>query len=123
YYQIADLCLVSLKKHPLFDITIPSKLFDCMAMGKPVLIGVNGEAKQIVAELNAGFHFLPEDSNSLVEQILYAYHHPSELEKIEKYIMSNIIDKYIRRLLCNNMEEMLNQSVFHRTRLTTADND
>lgn len=123
YYQIADLCLVSLKKHPLFDITIPSKLFDCMAMGKPVLIGVNGEAKQIVAELNAGFHFLPEDSNSLVEQILYAYHHPSELEKIEKNIRSNMLEKYDRRLLSNKLEEILNQTVFHRTRLTKGDND
>lgn len=111
YYQIADLCLVSLKKHPLFDITIPSKLFDSMAIGKPVLLGVNGEAKRIVTELNAGFHFKPEDPESLIEQIKYAYNNQSLLENIKANIRNNMLKKYDRTLLSSKLEKILKQTV------------
>ena len=46
----ADICLVPLRDVPLFATFIPSKLFECLAAGKPVIGSVTGETAQIIAK-------------------------------------------------------------------------
>jgi glycosyltransferase involved in cell wall biosynthesis len=60
----ADICLVPLRKVPLFATFIPSKLFEYLAAGKPVIGSVTGEAARILAEAGAVV-VPPEDSGSL----------------------------------------------------------
>jgi glycosyltransferase involved in cell wall biosynthesis len=60
----ADICLVPLRDVPLFATFIPSKMFECLAAGKPVVGSVTGEAAQIIAEAG-GVVVPPEDSGSL----------------------------------------------------------
>ncbi len=50
----ADALLVHLKKDPLFEITIPSKTQAYMAVGKPLLMAVNGDAADLVTQSNGG---------------------------------------------------------------------
>lgn len=65
-----DMAVVPLKKLPLFEGAIPSKIFENLAMEKPVLLGVDGEAKTLfIDEGKAGLHFRPEDHDHLAEQI------------------------------------------------------
>jgi glycosyltransferase involved in cell wall biosynthesis len=49
----ADICLVPLRDVPLFSAFIPSKLFECLAAGRPVVGAVAGEAAQILREAGA----------------------------------------------------------------------
>ena len=49
----ADICLVPLRKVPLFATFIPSKMFEYLAAGKAVIGSVAGEAAQILAEAGA----------------------------------------------------------------------
>jgi len=71
YYGICDVVLVTLKKIPLFESVIPSKIFEIMAMAKPIILGVNGESKKIVVDqANAGIFVEPENSESMKETIL-----------------------------------------------------
>ncbi len=66
-----DVAVVPLKKLPLFEGAIPSKIFENLAMEKPILLGVKGEAKTLfIEEGNAGLYFEPEDADALVTQIL-----------------------------------------------------
>jgi glycosyltransferase involved in cell wall biosynthesis len=67
--QQADVLLVHLKNDPLFAITIPSKIQFYLAMGKPILAGLAGDAAALVQRSGAGFVFQPEDVDSLVERI------------------------------------------------------
>jgi colanic acid biosynthesis glycosyl transferase WcaI len=67
--QQADVLLVHLKNDPLFAITIPSKIQFYLAMGKPILAGLTGDAATLVQSSGAGFVFHPEDVDSLVEKI------------------------------------------------------
>ena len=46
----ADLCLVMLKKTDLFKTVIPTKLLEYMACERPVIVAVDGQARQIVEE-------------------------------------------------------------------------
>lgn len=46
YISILDVGLVNLKKSDTFKSVIPSKMFELAAMGKPLLLGVEGESKK-----------------------------------------------------------------------------
>jgi glycosyltransferase involved in cell wall biosynthesis len=64
----ADICLVPLRRVPLFATFIPSKMFECLAAGKAVIGSVTGEAAQILAQAGAVV-VPPEDSVSLAAAI------------------------------------------------------
>lgn len=69
YLEQADVLLVHLKKDPLFEITIPGKTQAYLSIGKPILMGVQGDAADIVTQAKSGFVFEPENPDSLLAQI------------------------------------------------------
>ena len=70
FWSLIDISIIHLKKDPLFTSVIPSKLFECMAMGIPVLMGVEGELAHIVEKHRVGLVFEPENAAALVEKTL-----------------------------------------------------
>src|SRR5262249_10305788 len=70
FWSLIDISIIHLKKDPLFTSVIPSKLFECMAMGIPVLIGVEGESARIVEKERVWLVFEPENATALAEKIL-----------------------------------------------------
>jgi len=63
--------IIPLRKLDLFLGAIPSKIFENLAMEVPVLLGVNGEARQLFIDKgNAGLYFEPENSESLTAAII-----------------------------------------------------
>jgi|CXWL01.1.fsa_nt_gi glycosyltransferase involved in cell wall biosynthesis len=70
YWALLDVSIIHLKKDPLFTTVIPSKLFECMAMGLPVLHGVQGESAEIVAREQVGEAFEPENAPMLAEKLI-----------------------------------------------------
>jgi len=69
-WSLCDVSLVSLKNTPLFRTVIPSKIFESMAMGIPMIIAVpNGEATKIISDTNSGLVVPPEDPESLAKAI------------------------------------------------------
>lgn len=69
YISILDVCLINLKKSPLFTTVIPSKIFENAGMGIPILMGVEGEAKEIIDAYGAGLCFTPEDFEDFSRQL------------------------------------------------------
>ncbi|GGR36083.1 sugar transferase [Deinococcus ruber] len=67
--QLADALLVHLKDDPLFAITIPSKTQAYLRAGKPILMGVRGDAAQMVEAARAGVAFEPEVVAALVQAV------------------------------------------------------
>ncbi len=70
YWSLLDVSVIHLRKTELFNTVIPSKLFECMGMGIPVLHGVAGESADIVRREQVGEVFESENSNQLVEALL-----------------------------------------------------
>lgn len=65
-----DGVVVPLRKNDLFKGAIPSKIFEALALAKPLLLGVEGEAKELFIEQGkAGIAFTPEDAGSLVAAV------------------------------------------------------
>lgn len=69
YISILDICLINLKKSPLFTTVIPSKIFENAAMRIPILMGVNGEARDIVEHYGAGRCFEPEEEEDFLDKL------------------------------------------------------
>lgn len=70
FFSLADLLLVTLKKDPVFRLTVPAKIQSYLACGKPVLAALEGEGARIVREARAGVVVPCEDSSALAEAIL-----------------------------------------------------
>lgn len=66
----ADALLVHLKNDPLFHITIPSKTQAYMAVGKPILMAVAGDAAKLIVESGCGELALSENPESIADAAL-----------------------------------------------------
>jgi glycosyltransferase involved in cell wall biosynthesis len=62
----SDCLLVHLRPCDLFETVIPSKIFEAMAMQRPILMGVRGESAEIVRAAGSGLEMQPGDADSLV---------------------------------------------------------
>lgn len=74
----ADAFLVHLKNDPLFSITIPSKTQACMAMGKPLVMAVSGDAADLVERARCGVIAKAEDPQSLADAVLQLVSMPEQ---------------------------------------------
>lgn len=111
-YQNTDAFFVHLKKIPMYKKTIPSKIFEYVATRKPVVYGLEGVAKDIMDELNAGYSFEPGNVKSLETALIkmkndlesgrWKYENNSVLK--EKYLRSQLSKKF-----ADIIEETLNE--------------
>ena len=69
YLNSADALFVHLKNTDLFEITIPSKILSYLRTGKPILLGLKGNAAEIIESSKAGLLFEPENYTDLIEKI------------------------------------------------------
>ncbi len=69
YLEYIDAAIVPLKNDALFATVIPSKIFEIAASGTPILLGVRGEAKELIEHYGAGISFEPENAAQLLEAI------------------------------------------------------
>jgi len=95
YIQASDALLVHLRKDPLFEITIPSKTQAYMAAGKPIIMGVKGDAANLVQWSKCGELVEPENIQSLVNIAeKMASMSPDELtlmgENASRYYLENL---------------------------------
>lgn len=75
YLSLVDVSLAPLKKDDNFKTVIPSKIFEASAMLKPTLLGVEGQAQEILEKYNAGLCFEPENMNDFIEKLLILKNH------------------------------------------------
>ena len=66
YLASSDACLVHFRKDELFGTILPSKLFEDAAMERPILLGFEGEAREMLEEADCGVAFEPSNDEELV---------------------------------------------------------
>jgi glycosyltransferase involved in cell wall biosynthesis len=104
YIAASDVCLVLLRSLPLFRTVLPSKIFEFLGCARPVLIGVEGEARELVEASGGGLSFRPEDAEGLVELLRTLAGEPRRLEEMGRrgrdYVEANfsrtaLADRYL----------------------------
>jgi colanic acid biosynthesis glycosyl transferase WcaI len=68
-YAAADVCLVPLRDVPLFSAFVPSKLFEVLAAGRPVVGAVRGEARTILERSGGALLVDPEDGPAIAAAV------------------------------------------------------
>ncbi len=93
YISAADLCLVMLKKNELFKTVIPTKLLEYMACERPVIVAVDGQARRIAEDAEAGVFVEPENAQALVKTVLDLAADPERRRRMgasgRQYIVNN----------------------------------
>ncbi len=102
YWSLLDVSIIHLKKTDLFTTVIPSKLFECMGMGLPVLHGVAGESADIVRDEQVGIVFEPENAAQLVESLQFM-RCDTQAYKVFQAQCIVAARKYDRKQLAKNM--------------------
>lgn len=106
YWSLLDVSIIHLKKDPLFEKVIPSKLFECMGMGIPVLHGVLGESAEIVNCLGVGKTISPESPRELALELMTMPVNSTSLDQMRRAAL-NSAGIFERRQLALNMLQIL----------------
>jgi hypothetical protein len=106
YWSLLDVAIIHLKKVDLFQTVIPSKLFESMAMGVPVLHGVMGESAEIVEKERVGLLFEPENAHDLCEKLLFLAANPTVREELGRNAR-RAASRFDRSVLAEQMLKIL----------------
>lgn len=112
YWSLLDASIIHLRKTKLFETVIPSKLFESMGMGIPILHGVAGESAEIVNRHRAGLTFQPENAAELCEKLIQLEQNPLLLEQLAMN-SRKAAPKYERSYLARQMLSVLEEAVGH----------
>jgi len=108
FFSLADAMLVTLKKEPIFALTIPGKVQSYLACARPIIAALDGEGARVVEEAGAGLTCPAESPDELAQTVLKLYRMPGVerehmAEKGREYFESN----FERNLLLNRLENWL----------------
>jgi colanic acid biosynthesis glycosyl transferase WcaI len=76
FFSLADVLLVTLKRDPIFSLTIPSKIQSYLACAKPIIASLDGEGARIIEHSQAGAVSPPENPAVLAETVMRYYRMP-----------------------------------------------
>lgn len=106
-----DVAVIPLKRLDLFRGAIPSKIFENLAMKKPILLGVEGEAKELfVDDGKCGLAFIPEDEVDLKNKVIQLYEHRSELIQFGENGYQYVNENFTRDKIADEFWNFLNQN-------------
>ena len=69
FYAEADACLVTLRHENAIGLTLPGKMQDYLAVGKPVIGAIDGAGRQVIEEAQSGLCVSAGDSVALARTL------------------------------------------------------
>lgn len=109
-WDVSSVCLVVLRKSKTFESVIPSKIFECMAMAKPMVLGVQGESATIVQEAGAGLCIEPENVDQMVDAIVTLADDPARCAVMGAQAASYVQEHYDRERQASKMLAVLQKA-------------
>jgi len=103
----ADVCIATTTAGTFSEGTIPVKMFDYMACGKPVIAAVAGDARTIVAEADGGVVVAPGDSSALATAVRELLKNEDERHRLGKNGHDYVKWSYSRQHLAGRMNDLL----------------
>lgn len=78
FFSLAQALLVTLKREPIYALTIPSKVQSYLACGRPIVGALDGEGARVIEESGAGVVGPAEDGQALADSVLVLYRMSAE---------------------------------------------
>jgi glycosyltransferase involved in cell wall biosynthesis len=112
FFSHADALLVTLRKDPIFTLTIPAKIQSYLACGRPVIAALDGEGAKVIDDAGAGFTCPAENSDALAQAVLKMYETPkSEREKMGACGRAYYEANFDRDMLLDRLEVWMRELV------------
>ncbi len=103
-----DCYVTPLRKNDLFLGAIPSKIFEPLSFGKPVLLGVDGEAKELFVDTgHCALHFEPENASHLAQQALKLFNNKTLLHELGANGRLYVRNNFDRQVLAKSLWQKL----------------
>ncbi len=103
-----NVALVPLRKLDIFQGAIPSKIFEALAMKKPLLLGVDGEARRhFIDSAKAGAFFEPENIEDLANKLAEMADNPEGLIEMGENARSYVSEHFNRDNIAKNFQDVL----------------
>ena len=106
-YRAADVCLVPLRAVPLFRSFIPSKMFEILACGRPVLASLEGEAARILTDSGAAIVVPPESVDAVAAAVVRLAEDPALRASLGARGRPYVAEHFDRRQLAARYLEVL----------------
>lgn len=108
YWDLIDVCIIHLKKSNVFETVLPSKIFEAMASGTPVIAGVKGECAQLIERYEIGLNFEAENAGDLINKLDQLANDSLEIKRLSE-MCRLAAQKYDRRILARAMLDQLKE--------------
>lgn len=122
YISASDACLVLLKKTELFKTVIPTKMLEFMSCARPVILGVDGQARKILEEAQAGMFVEPENATDLAHAVTQLLADAGSRETLgrngRRYVLQHFSRKHTARAYMEVLEGLVDKDL--RRRLVAA---
>lgn len=112
YFALADALLVTLRRDPIFSLTVPGKIQSYLACGRPIVAALDGEGARVIEESGAGLTAPAEDADALAEAVLRLYEMPAdEREEMGRKGRDYFEHHFERDLLLEQLEGWMKELV------------
>lgn len=112
-WSVTNVSLVLLRKLDIFKTVIPSKIFESMAMGRPIILGVEGEVADIIDESGAGVCIEPESAEALVVAVRELQSNKDRYQRLSTagrpFVTSNFDRTALAKTMLSVIESQLNE--------------
>lgn len=110
FYNTSDICLIPLKNIELFKTFIPSKMFEIMACGVPIIASLEGEAADILNESKAAEVVQPDNPEEIIQAIIKIKNDKVLFEKLKKNGPAFVEKNYSRNKLAEQYLEIIREA-------------
>lgn len=90
---------------------IPSKIFESMAMEKPIILGVEGERAELVRASGGGVCIEPENGKDLADQVFALYHDPARCKELGTHGRHYVLTHFDRQVLTRKLTDVMQHVV------------
>lgn len=110
-WAITDASLVLLRNQPLFNMVLPSKIFEAMGMARPIILGVRGESERLVKESGGGLCIEPENAEELAAVVRALADDREHAKALGRAGRSYVEEHFDRARLAGKLENVLSELV------------
>jgi glycosyltransferase involved in cell wall biosynthesis len=110
--RAADVAIINLRNVPLFDSAMPSKCFEAMAAGLPIMLAVRGEMAGHIEKAQCGICAEPENLDQIVEAFrLFIAIGDSERREMGKRGRAYAVEHFSRDMIARKLESLMRETV------------
>jgi glycosyltransferase involved in cell wall biosynthesis len=103
--RTTEALMLHLKDDGTMDKTIPSKVFDYMAGGRPILFGLKGEACEILGSIGGNLYYDPADATQLADQAMNLKLNYAELAQKAQENLVRVKNEFLRERMVDRLEK------------------